>query len=106
MLFQVMPRSQNASALINAGFLYKLGPNNIVECPRIVFGALSPSFIRAYSTKQFLKAKNLFTNETLASALKILEEELVVEEHPLAPSVEYRKKTALALFYKVRNKKF
>ncbi|KAJ8719955.1 hypothetical protein PYW07_011998 [Mythimna separata] len=96
----VMPRSQNAIAVINAGFLYKLDSNNVVKCARIVFGALSPTFSRACSTEQFLKGKNLFTNLTLTSALKILEEELVVEENPPAPLVEYRKKTALALFYK------
>ncbi|KAJ8719323.1 hypothetical protein PYW08_011498 [Mythimna loreyi] len=98
--FKVMPRSQNAIAIINAGFLYKLGPNNVVKDARIVFGALSPTFSRACSTEQFLKGKNLFTNLTLTSALKILEEELVIKENPPAPSVEYRKKTALGLFYK------
>nr|XP_049700113.1 uncharacterized protein LOC110380991 isoform X1 [Helicoverpa armigera] len=98
--YKIMPRSENAHALVNAGFLYKLTTENVVVSARIVYGALSPTFIRATATEQFLKGKKLFTNATLTSALKILEEELVVEDNPPEPSVEYRKKVALGLFYK------
>ena len=96
-----MPRSQNAHALVNAGFLYQLTTTKEVKCARIVFGALSPNFMRATATEKFLVGKKLFTNDTLTSALKILEEELVVEDNPPEPSVEYRKNVALGLFYKV-----
>ncbi|XP_022827043.1 xanthine dehydrogenase-like [Spodoptera litura] len=98
--FKIMPRSLNSVAVINAGYLYKLNSDNIVKCARIVYRCLSPSFIRATATEHFLIGKKLFSNETLSSALRILEEELIVEDNPPAPSVEYRKKTALALFYK------
>lgn len=100
-MLQVMPRSENAHALVNAGFLYKLKTGNVVDSARIVFGALSPSFIRASATEKYLKGKKLFTNETLTAAVKILEAELVVEDNPPDPSVEYRKNCALGLFYKV-----
>lgn len=104
MSFQIMPRSQNAHALVNAGFLYKIhSSNNTVQEARIVIGALSPSFIRASATEKYLEGKKLFTNETLQAALKIMEQELVVVANPPDPSVEYRKKAALGLFYKVRN---
>nr|XP_049700673.1 uncharacterized protein LOC110380995 [Helicoverpa armigera] len=96
----MMPRSQNASALINAGFMYRLNKDNTVKSAKIVFGALSPTFYRAKATEQFLVGKQLFINETLSSALKILNNELIVEDNPPAPSVEYRKKVALGLFYK------
>ncbi|XP_063894736.1 uncharacterized protein LOC110380995 [Helicoverpa armigera] len=98
--YKVMPRSENASALINAGFMYRLNKDNTVKSAKIVFGALSPTFYRATATEQYLVGKQLFINETLSSALKILKNELIVEDNPPAPSVEYRKKVALGLFYK------
>ncbi|KAH9639155.1 hypothetical protein HF086_018223 [Spodoptera exigua] len=100
--YKIMPRTANAPALVNAGFLYKLTNNNVVQSVRIVFGGLSPKFVRASSTEQFLIGKKLFTNETLTSALKIMQQELVVEENPPDPSVEYKKKAALGLFYKIQ----
>ncbi|KAJ8719321.1 hypothetical protein PYW08_011496 [Mythimna loreyi] len=98
--YKVMPRSQNAHALVNAGFLFKLTSGNIVECATIVYGALSPKFIHASATEEFLIGKQLFTNDTLTAAIKILAAELVVQENPPEPSVEYRKNVAVALFYK------
>ncbi|CAG9788241.1 unnamed protein product [Diatraea saccharalis] len=95
-----MPRSQNAHAIVNAGFLYKLNNNNIVLESRIVFGGLSPQFIRALQTEQVLINKNLFENNTLQSAIKTLDKEIIVEENPPEPSAEYRKRLALGLFYK------
>lgn len=99
---KIMPRSQNAHAIVNSGFLCKLDESgNTVEQARLVFGNLSPEFIRATKTEEYLIGKKLFTNDTLQSALKILEEECVVVEHPPDPSAAYRKQLALALFYKV-----
>lgn len=101
-ILQIMPRAENARAMVNAGFLYKLTSDNVVQSARIVFGGLSPKFVRATATEQFLVKKKLFTNETLTSALKIMEQELIVEESPPDPTVEYRKRAALGLFYKVK----
>ncbi|XP_026741864.1 xanthine dehydrogenase-like [Trichoplusia ni] len=98
--FKVMPRSQNAHAIVNSGFLYKLTPENIAVQARIVFGGLSPSFVRASSTERFLIGKPLFKNETLQAAINSLKDELVVTENPPEESVAYRKKLALGLFYK------
>ncbi|CAD0197572.1 unnamed protein product [Chrysodeixis includens] len=98
--FKVMPRSQNAHAVVNSGFLYKLTPENVVVHARIVFGGLSPSFIRASATERFLIGKHLFKNETLQAAINILKAELVVTENPPEESAAYRMKLALGLFYK------
>lgn len=99
--FKIMPRSQNAHALVNAGFLYKLrGSENKVKQARMVFGGLSPNFIRATNTERCLLKRNLFTNSTLQEALTYLDRELEVLPNPPEPSVEYRKKLALGLFYK------
>ncbi|KAF9416485.1 hypothetical protein HW555_006152 [Spodoptera exigua] len=98
--FKVMPRSTSYHSIVNAGFLYQLHNQNKVICSRIAFGGLSPSFTRASKTERFLTGKQLFTNDTLQSAVKVLNEEIVVEENPPEPSVEYRRKLALGLFYK------
>uniref|UniRef100_A0A2A4JUF7 FAD-binding PCMH-type domain-containing protein n=1 Tax=Heliothis virescens TaxID=7102 RepID=A0A2A4JUF7_HELVI len=98
--FKVMPRSQNAHAIVNAGFLYKLSPDNIVLQSRIAFSGLSPQFIRASATECFLLGKYLFRNDTLQAAIKVLRTEMVVTENPPEPSVDYRRQLALGLFYK------
>ncbi|KAL0878800.1 hypothetical protein ABMA27_003830 [Loxostege sticticalis] len=99
--YKIMPRSQNAHAIVNAGFLYKYkNSNNRVTESRLVFGGLSAAFSRARSTEIFLRNKVLFINETLRSAVRMLETELRVEEIPGETSVAYRKQLALALFYK------
>ncbi|KAG6462344.1 hypothetical protein O3G_MSEX013203 [Manduca sexta] len=98
--YKVMPRSQSAHAIVNAGFMYKLDGGGTIKQCRIVYGGLSPVFIKASSTKSYLIGKNLFTNETLQGALNVLEHEIVVTNSPPEPSVEYRKQLALGLFYK------
>ncbi|CAG4933330.1 unnamed protein product [Parnassius apollo] len=97
--FKIMPRAQNAHAIVNAGFLYKLYNNTVIES-RIVYGGLSPLFVRAINTEKYLIGKPLFTNETLQAALNVLSGELIVTENPPNPSVAYRRQLALALFYK------
>lgn len=100
-LLQIMPRGQNAHAIVNAGFLYKLNLDNTVSKATLVFGGLSSKFIHAQQTEVYLNGKPLFRNETLQGALRILKKELVVEPIPPEPSVEFRRKLALGLFYKV-----
>lgn len=96
-----MPRAQSARAIINAGFLYKLSKCNTVKVARIVYGALSNNFLRATATEAYLVGKKIFKNETLQAAINVLDGEMVVEENPPAPSAEYRRHVAKALFYKV-----
>ncbi|XP_063385400.1 uncharacterized protein LOC134671467 [Cydia fagiglandana] len=98
--FKIMPRAQNAHAMVNAGFLYNLDESSSVKAARIVYGNINPRFVHAKETEKFLVGKKLFTNETLQGAIKVLEEELVAEEHPPEPSAKYRKNLAINLFYK------
>ncbi|KAJ8719961.1 hypothetical protein PYW07_012004 [Mythimna separata] len=96
----LMPRAQSTHATVNFGFLCKLDDRNIVEESRIIYGALSEKFERAVSTEKYLQGKDLFNNDTLQGALRVLEGEMIVEDHPPEPSVEYRRQVAKALFYK------
>ncbi|XP_026741742.1 xanthine dehydrogenase/oxidase-like [Trichoplusia ni] len=99
--YKLMPRAQSAHAIVNAGFLYKLHPNtSVVESSRIIYGGLSTKFPRAVATEQYLVGKNLFSNDTLQGALRVLDGEMIVEANPPEQSVEYRRFIAKALFYK------
>ncbi|XP_045499718.1 xanthine dehydrogenase 1-like [Colias croceus] len=99
--YKIMPRSQNAHAIVHSGFVYKIDPydKKVLDC-RVVYGGLSPAFIRAIRTERYLIGRRLFTNETLQGAINVLDNEMVVTEEPAEPSVEYRRKLALSLFYK------
>ncbi|XP_058054257.1 uncharacterized protein LOC131205952 [Anopheles bellator] len=98
--FKVMPRAQNAHAYVNGAFLIEMdGSRSIVSC-NACFGGINPQFTHASRTENFLKGKNLLTNETLQSALKILAEELKPDWVLPDADPEYRKNLALSLFYK------
>lgn len=97
-----MPRSQNAHAIVNAGFLMKLNSNLVEEC-RIVYGGINPNFIRAEGTEKLLKGQKLYDNATLLKAYKCLDQELIPSDSPPDPKPEYRKNLAISLFYKVKN---
>ncbi|XP_045774231.1 indole-3-acetaldehyde oxidase-like [Maniola jurtina] len=99
--YKIMPRSQNAHAIVNAGILFKFKQNDkIIEKATIVFGGISPNFVHAVKTEEHLVNKDPFTDETLQMALKNLQEEINPLEAPPEPSAQYRKLLALALFYK------
>ncbi|XP_045484577.1 xanthine dehydrogenase-like [Pieris rapae] len=98
--FKVMPRSQNAHAIVHAGYLYELTHHNRVLTCRIAYGGLSAQFNRAYDTEKKLKGRQLFDNDTLQSALRVLSQEMVGEENLPDMPLEYRRKLALGLFYK------
>lgn len=96
---QIMPRAQNAHAYVNAGFLLKLNAG-VTEAARICFGGINPEFIHATETEKFLAGKNLYTNETLQEALRILTSEIQPDCVLPDASPEYRKNLAASLFYK------
>ncbi|EFA11446.2 uncharacterized protein LOC656938 [Tribolium castaneum] len=98
--YKIMPRAQNAHALVNAGFLLELNAQNIVQSARIVFGSINPTFVRATNTEKFLTGKKLFHDEILQSAFEILDKELVPDAVPGEPEPRFRKQLAIALFYK------
>ncbi|XP_028031935.1 indole-3-acetaldehyde oxidase-like isoform X1 [Bombyx mandarina] len=99
--FKIMPRSQNAHAVVNAGFLFHFKHSkNELQNVSIVYGGISPDFIHASKTEALLINQNPFTDKTLQMALKSLNEELKPKEMPPEPSAAYRKMLALALYYK------
>nr|UZT55363.1 aldehyde oxidase 4 [Spodoptera frugiperda] len=98
--YKIMPRAQNAHAVVNAGFLFKLDTAKNIKSANIIYGNISPTFIKATQTESLLVGQNLFTNEVLLRALKKLEEEIVPVDMPTEPSVGCRKSLALGLFYK------
>lgn len=97
-----MPRSQNAHAIVNAGFIFDFEINtSIVNEVNIVYGGISSIYSHAEKTKAILIGKDLFTDETLQLALNSLFDELAPEESPPEPSAPFRKLLAISLFYKV-----
>ncbi|KAG5869882.1 hypothetical protein JTB14_025532, partial [Gonioctena quinquepunctata] len=98
--FKIMPRAQNAHALVNAGFLFKLSEKYEVEEARIVFGGISSEFIHATNTETYLIGKMLFDNKVLQTAFATLDGEIIPEYEPPDSQAEFRKQLAVSLFYK------
>jgi xanthine dehydrogenase/oxidase len=97
-----MPRKQNALAIVNAGFLLDINANNTVKFAKIVYGNISPDFIHATKTENYLIGKNIYNDGTLQGAINLLKEEINPNLKPPHASPECRKKLAIGLFYKVR----
>lgn len=101
--FKIMPRSTNAHAYVNAGFMALVDTSDnfkIIEKPRIVFGGIASTFVHATATEAFLMGRSMADHDMFIEALGILAGELVPEEDPVLASGIYRKQLALGLFYK------
>nr|XP_058949586.1 xanthine dehydrogenase/oxidase-like isoform X1 [Pocillopora verrucosa] len=99
--YKVMPRSQNAHAYVNAGFVAKVDKSTMtLSAVRIVYGGIEPHAMHPFKTESFLVGKTLTEQATLAEALTTLGEELIPDSPPAGASKEYRKSLALGLFYK------
>uniref|UniRef100_A0A1B0CJI2 Putative xanthine dehydrogenase n=1 Tax=Lutzomyia longipalpis TaxID=7200 RepID=A0A1B0CJI2_LUTLO len=99
--FKIMPRAQNAHAMINAGFLFKFNPESrSIASARICYGGINPRFVHATNTENLLASKNLFANETISLLMASLNEELKVDRTLTEASPEYRKILAMSLLYK------
>lgn len=102
--FKIMPRAQNAHALVNAAFCFEFETNDTkrsVKSCRICYGGINPNFIHAEATEKLLTGvDDLYTNEILEKAIKSLQSEIVPDSNLLDPSVEYRRNLAIALFYR------
>lgn len=94
-----MPRAQNAHAYVNAGFLVELDQGQ-VQAARICFGGINPEFVHATATEEYLIGKEMYTNETVATAIELLTSELQPDYELPDASPEYRKNLAISLFYK------
>nr|QLI62139.1 aldehyde oxidase 8 [Streltzoviella insularis] len=99
--YKIMPRSQNALAIVNAGYLIKWNyKTKTIDHASIVYGNISPDFVHATRTENYLRGKNIFNNQTLQDTIRVLSDELVPKENPPQPSSGCRKKLAIGLFYK------
>ncbi|XP_072944523.1 uncharacterized protein [Epargyreus clarus] len=98
--YKIMPRAQNAHAIVSAGFLFHLNSAKKVMASNLIFGGISQNFINASETEAFLKGRELINEETVQLALKKLQDEILPEAFPPEPSPYCRKAIALGLFYK------
>ncbi|XP_065224598.1 uncharacterized protein LOC135848590 isoform X2 [Planococcus citri] len=101
--YKIMQRAQNTHAYVNAGFLVKVDKNayyRVLDSPSIVFGGISPQFVHATNTENYIKGKNLLEVNTLKEACRILKSELKTDNDPLEAAPEYRVSLAVNLFYK------
>ncbi|CAG9583060.1 unnamed protein product [Danaus chrysippus] len=98
--YKIMPRAQNAHAIVNAGFHFFMGSDKKVTKATVVYGGISSTFTHASNVESMLKGLELFKDETLNKALYILQQELVPEDMPPEASPFSRKAIALGLFYK------
>lgn len=99
--YKVMPRSQNAHAMINAAFLFEFDKEMAVTSCRICYGGVTPNFIHAEATEKLLiGVKDLFTNEVLQKVIKSLKNEIQPDSVLPDPSPEYRQSLAIGLFYR------
>ncbi|KAG8313195.1 hypothetical protein J6590_006753 [Homalodisca vitripennis] len=106
--FKIMPRTKNAYAYVNAGFLFKVDKEakfRVLEKPSIVFGGISPTFVHASETEKLIESlgnegKGLLEENVLKFALESLEKEIKPVPMPPVADPKYRAGLAVALFYK------
>ncbi|CAK1583032.1 unnamed protein product [Parnassius mnemosyne] len=98
--YKIMPRAQNAHAIVNAGFLLHLDSSMKVTTSCIVFGNINADFIRSKETENLLLGQDPYSDDTLQKALATLDKEIVPVDMPPEPSPYCRKMIALGLFYK------
>ncbi|XP_055348686.1 uncharacterized protein LOC129595643 [Paramacrobiotus metropolitanus] len=101
--YKVMPRSQNAHAIVNAAFRAKVDKSQgyvITEKPCLIFGNIAANFVHAAQTETFLAGKNLGDVNVLQQALQILNKEVNPTTDPSEARPEARRSICLSLFYK------
>lgn len=79
--YKIMPRAQNAHAMVNAAFLFEfdtsVADKKTVKSCHICYWGINPTFIHAEITEKLLTGVDeLYTNENLQKAIKSLQDEL------------------------------
>ena len=100
--YKISRRYQNSHAIINAGFKFEIGGNNVVTRARMVFGGVGRIAIRAYTTELSIEGKE-WTLEVFSRAQQILEYEVATQLIPMADegiSEAYRLSLAMGIFRK------
>lgn len=102
--YKIMPRAQNAHAMVNAAFLFEFSTNDaktVVKSCRICYGGINPRFIHAKATEQLLTGvEDFYTDDVLQKAIKSLQVEIEPDSILPDPPADYRKTLAIALFYR------
>ncbi|CAG9761736.1 unnamed protein product [Ceutorhynchus assimilis] len=98
--YKIMPRAQNAHAMVNAGFLLNIDNLGQVKSARIVYGGINPTFVHAFNTEALLLKNPLFNNNVLQQIFQSLDQELKPDWVLPDPSPSFRKQLAINLFYK------
>ncbi|XP_069165338.1 xanthine dehydrogenase/oxidase-like [Procambarus clarkii] len=102
-VFKVTPRVTNSVAYVNAAFRLRVDQANahtVLDTPVIVYGGISPNFVRATATEAALAGQSLEDEATLQSAFTALASEVVPLDDPAASSPEYRLALTQNLLYK------
>lgn len=95
-----MARAQNAVAVVNAGFLFRVDGAGEVRAATLAFGNISAGLQRARRAEEALRGRRLFADDALQAALRALAAELAPADAPPEPSPRCRRSLALGLFYK------
>lgn len=102
--YKIMPRAQNAHALVNAAFMFEFettGFRGSVKSCRICYGGINPQFVHAEAAELLLTGvADLYTNETLDRVIECLKHEINPDSNLVDPPAEYRRHLAIALFYR------
>uniref|UniRef100_A0A1Q3FR94 Putative xanthine dehydrogenase n=1 Tax=Culex tarsalis TaxID=7177 RepID=A0A1Q3FR94_CULTA len=99
--FKVMPRAQSVHAYVNAAFLIEFNTDrSSVASASLCFGGINSTFVHAVNTENFVRGKNIFTDEILQNVFKTLSSEIIPEEKPGDSSAEYRKHLTQTLLYR------
>ncbi|CAG9765804.1 unnamed protein product [Ceutorhynchus assimilis] len=98
--YKIMPRAQNAHAMVNAGFLLNINNLSQVKSARIVYGGINPTFVHASNTEALLLKNPLFNDNVLQQIFQSLDQELNPDWVLPDPSPNFRKQLAIDLFYK------
>lgn len=102
--YKIMPRAQNAHAMVNAAFLFEFNTNgdkkSIKSC-RICYGGINAKFIHAEATENLLTGvDDFYTEENLEKAIKSLQNEIEPDSMLPDPPADYRQNLAISLFYR------
>ncbi|XP_075226440.1 uncharacterized protein LOC142327353 isoform X2 [Lycorma delicatula] len=105
--YKIMPRSQNAPGILNAGFLFQIDKTNnckIISKPSIVFGGIHSKLVHVTVLESFLTGKDLLNETVLQEAMEILEKQITdyseVFNVANTKTFDYRRKLAQSLFYR------
>lgn len=99
--YKIMPRAQNAHAMINAGFLFEFDNRMSVKSCRICYGGINREFIHAEATEHLLMGvENFYSNANVQRAVNSLKNEIHPDNELVDSAPEYRRNLSIALFYR------